>query len=139
MCVVCVTVLINSDRIYFSPNIFPLAVDAPTILTQPQPDLLVSDGLVFQLTVIANGSFLSYRWQRFGVDIFDTPNLYNGTGTNTLTVLSVSGAAAGINRALSFTVNVSNLAASIISSPSRVSISKCVYHCVCLQFHINPF
>lgn len=122
--------------------LFFCTVDPPKIITQPASDLFVSDGEMFQLTVVATGnSSLNYRWQRFSFDIFDRPGIYNGTGTNTLTVLNVSGDIAGLNgRAQFFTVNVSNLAGSIISSASRVSIVTSTSECMSIQStYVYPF
>ncbi|XP_064381959.1 protogenin A-like isoform X2 [Halichondria panicea] len=100
-------------------------LDPPTIVTQPSNltvrDVLALEGQRFQLSVEATGMFLTFQWQRFDLDIFDTPGLYNGTTTNTLTVLNLLTAADGDNE-IEFSVNVSNPAALIFSETATVTV-----------------
>ncbi len=103
-------------------------VDPPTIVTQPSNltvtrDVLALEGQRFQLSVEATGMFLTFQWQRFDLDIFDTPGLYNGATTNTLTVLNLLTAADGDNE-IEFSVNVSNPAALIFSETATITVCK---------------
>ncbi len=104
-------------NVCFSP------VDPPTIVTQPSN--LTVTASEFQLSVEATGVGLTFQWQRvgLGLNIFDTPGLYNGTNTTTLTVLNVLTAADGDNE-IDFSVSVSNPAALILSETATVTVCE---------------
>ncbi len=88
---------------------------APTIVSQPQPNsLTVQVGSNVTLAVGAQGSQLTYQWQKDGQPVLTNPS----ASTPTLTIAGAQHADAG-----SYTVVVSNAGGSATSDPVALNVS----------------
>ena len=83
-------------------------------------------GANIMFTVVADGSDLTYQWQRNGVNLTDGDK-YSGATTANLTVMNVMEEDEG-----SFTCVVTNVVDSVTSSPADLTVRKCVCMCVCM-------
>ena len=101
-------------------------VDRPNITTQPMSRQNVVPGASVMFTVVADGSDLTYQWQRDRVNLTDGDK-YSDTTTATLTVMNVMEEDEG-----SFTCVVTNVVSSITSSAAPLTVRKCVCMCVCV-------
>lgn len=90
-------------------------MDTPEITTQPANQMDINEGTDATFTVEASGALLEYQWMKDNTDISDTEDLYSGTNSDTLTVLSVDSIDEG-----DYTVTVSNTAGSITSTPAAM-------------------
>ena len=84
-------------------------------------------GTTITFTIVANGSDLTYQWQRNGETLTDGDK-YSGTTTATLTVMNVMEEDEG-----NFTCVVANVqGGSFTSSAAELTVRKCVCVCVCV-------
>ena len=75
-------------------------------------------------TVVANGSDLTYQWQRAGVNLTDSAK-YSGTTTASLTVMNVMEADEAMFRCI-----VTNAVGSVPSSDAQLTVREL---CVCVS------
>ena len=112
-------------------------VDRPDITTDPISQQNVVPGTSITFTVVANGSDLTYQWQRNGVNLTDVGK-YSGTTTATLTVTNVMEEDEG-----NFTCVVTNAVDSVTSSAAHLTVRKCVcmcvFVCVCVCVNLSLF
>ncbi len=95
-------------------------MDPPEIIVEPTSIPSVPEGEDADFSVIANGLNLTYQWRKDGIDIEDIPDMYSGTNTSQLTVLSVSD---DINSSV-FTVLIANPTGFVISSNATLRVCK---------------
>ena len=118
---------------------FPLpTVDRPVITTDPTTQQNVIPGTSIMFTVQANGSDLTYQWQRNGLNLTDGAK-YSGSTTASLSVVAVMRDDEG-----NFTCVVTNAVDSITSNAAeltlRTYLSRCCAYvhgvCVCVSVHL---
>ena len=103
---------------------FPLpkhTVDRPAIMTDPTTQQNVIPGTNVTLTVQANGSDLTYQWQRNGMNLTDGTK-YSGSTTASLSVMAVMREDEG-----NFTCVVTNAVDSIPSNAAQLTLRKQQY------------
>ncbi len=76
-------------------------------------------GLDATFTVVAAGENLAYQWQYGGMDIMDIPDMYSGTNTSTLTVVTVDDSDEG-----AYVCSVSNENGTVTTDPAFLSVGK---------------
>ncbi len=76
-------------------------------------------GLDATFTVVAAGENLAYQWQYGGVDIMDSTDMYSGTDTLTLTVITVGASDVG-----AYVCFVSNENGNVTTDPAFLSVGK---------------
>ena len=106
---------------WFSPP-----VDPPVITTQPVAQTNVVPGTNATFSVVANGSDLTYQWQRAGANLSDNAT-YSGTTTASLTVLNVMEADETM-----FGCIVTNAVDSVTSTSAQLTVRECVCVNVCV-------
>ena len=77
-------------------------------------------------SVVANGSDLTYQWQRAGANLTDNAK-YNGATTASLTVLNVMEADEAMFRCI-----ITNAVDSVTSMSAQLTVRECVCVCVCV-------
>ena len=95
------------------------------INTHPVSRQNVVPGTNIMFTVVANGSNLTYQWQRNGEGLTDDTK-YSGTTTATLTVVNVMQDDEG-----NFTCVVTDDVDNVTSNAAQLTVRKCV--CVCVH------
>ncbi len=90
---------------------------APIITDQPTNQTDIAMGLDATFTVVADGENLAYQWQYGGVDIMDITDMYSGTNTSTLTVITVGASDEGV-----YVCNVSNENGTVTTDPAFLSV-----------------
>ena len=70
-------------------------------------------------TVNATGGIITYQWQYGGRNIADTADMYSGTTTSTLTVITVAASDEG-----AYTCVVSNEIGSVTSAQAFLTVGK---------------
>ena len=101
---------------------FPLYFSTAAILAHPvdlQLNVDTNTGSNVTFTVNADGSELTYQWQKDGNNIFDTANTYSGTMSATLTILSVTTDDSGQYRVI-----VSSPYGSVLSNQASLTYGK---------------
>jgi len=99
-------------------------VDRPAITTDPTTQQNIIPGTSIMLTVQANGSELTYQWQRNGMNLTDGAK-YSGSTTASLRVVAVMR-----ENERNFTCVVTNAVDSITSNAAEMTLRKCVHACV---------
>jgi len=84
--------------------------DAPVIITQPQSQS-VNEGVSVTFSVVAKGSNLGYQWKKDGTDI-------SGAISPSCSIVGVKPRDAG-----SYTVAISNMAGTVVSSEAVLTVS----------------
>ena len=103
---------------------FPLpacTVDRPAIVTDPTTQQNVIPGTSIMFAVQANGSDLTFQWQRNGLNLTDGAK-YSGSTTVSLSVLAVMREDEG-----NFTCVVTNAVDSITSNAAELTLRKQQY------------
>ena len=92
--------------------------ERPDVTAQPTSQQNVVPGTTITFTIVANGSDLTYQWQRNGETLTDGDK-YSGTTTATLTVMNVMEEDEG-----NFTCVVANALVSVTSSAAQLTVRK---------------
>ena len=62
---------------------------APTIINQPQSQVFINSGSSVSISVLAEGTNLTYQWRKGGVDMVNTTNIL-GVNTNELSIIAAT-------------------------------------------------
>ena len=92
---------------------------APVITDQPTNQTDIAMCLDATFTVVAAGENLTYQWQYGGVDIMDITDMYSGTNTADLTVITVDASDEG-----AYVCNVSNENGAVTTALAFLSVGK---------------
>ncbi len=87
------------------------------IVTQPEDQLDVLPGESVSFAVEANGTAITFQWQRNGVNV--TGDQFSGDTSSTLTISNVTNGNEGLYQCI-----VSNIIGSVTSQTARLTVCK---------------
>ena len=93
----------------------------PRIFKDPYDEPFVVEGNNVTFYVKVKGVELTFQWLKDSMEIFNDPGVYNGTDTDTLTILNVNLSDVG-----EYSVRVSNGAGSEVSIPAILLTSMTI-------------